>query len=235
MRSERMRRTVERGPRAALLPWLLLTVGIGACQPEQETSLDGSLAQERGSGEVPAADTVSQPTPSPPGNVETITRDTILLEGMPEVIDVRRVESPTGFPLPFATTIPGDMEVVFEEDAVRFEAAFGGVRSPQAFLELRVLGEGTDAEAARETATGSEAGLEAVDPPRLDWAMEEYRRRGEELGFVALAEAGGRRYYFNARYPAEFADGMGPRVGMILDRWTWTADGGALVGDEPGA
>lgn len=205
---------------------VLLAVIIAGCTPEQE--------QVRVEGETGIGDSVQvqippqgvEPTLPSADSIEdqVVSRDTILLEGNPEEIEVRQVRSPAGFPLSFTTTVPGDMDTSFEANAVRFEAVFGGVRSPQAFLEVRVLGPGADREAAREAAL-AEAGdspLEEVRPPRIEWAAEEYRRRGADLGFLAIAERNGRWYYFNARYPAEYADGMGPRLGLVLDRWEWT-------------
>ncbi|MQA92439.1 MAG: hypothetical protein GEU90_19800 [Gemmatimonas sp.] len=157
--------------------------------------------------------------------------DTIMIEGTPQVMRIQPVIAPEGFPLDFRTAAPMDMRTGFNQsgggESVRFEAEFGGVYSPQAFLGFTVLPAGTDEEEAgrivQEMAAASDG--TPVSPPRDAWAVEEFRFGGERAGFVALGWREDRWYYFTAQYPPEFGDGMGPRVGMILEQWRW-GDGG---------
>lgn len=177
------------------------------------------------------------PTPtaaSPPDTLATLA-ETVHIEGMPEVLPSRVFQSPDDFPLGFSTIVPADMEIELvrsaERDGVRFQARFGGVRSPAASLTFVALPEGASAEAARTVAAdlaSQVGGVRASDGQRYDWAVEEYRLEGGRSGFLALGEHRGVWFYILSAYPPEFGDGMGPRVALILRRWTWS-DGTALL------
>jgi hypothetical protein len=166
-----------------------------------------------------------------------LVAETLYIEGMAEVIPVQTFRSPLGYPLGFSTVVPEDMVVEFvssgEGDAVRIEAAFGGVRRSDVLLSFVTLPEGTDVADARQAAgeiARMNGGTEETDRARFPWADMVFRLGQETAGFIALGEHRDRWFYFLASYPPEFGDGMGPRIDLILRRWTWADDGTGLQG-----
>jgi hypothetical protein len=167
-------------------------------------------------------------------------RDTILLEGTPEPIELELLASPPGFPLPFSAYVPSDFMVEWTRDpafSVRFLAAFGGHRNPDAFAELTVHAAGTGREeaetAARAALEGSAATVTGIGS-RHTWAIAEWGLRdppGPEprVGRVALGLRGGRFFHWLERYPAEYGDGFPPRSTVILETLRWE-DGTPLEG-----
>jgi hypothetical protein len=182
----------------------------------------------KGTADLPEETTVvSRRLPSSPLGLSPVYTESISIEGMIEQIQVRDFEPPVGFPVGFGTVVPADMTVDFvstgQGDAVRFEAAFAGIRRPDAALSFTVLPQGTDTADARRRVTAVAAGLGAR-PRELadgDWAMERYGLQGDTVGFLALGEHRAHWFYFLAQYPPEFGDGMGPRIDLILRRWRW--------------
>lgn len=190
-------------------------------------------AQPRDSNEPPNANGTGASSPVEENNGQG--EDTILIEGMPEVIGVHSIRSPAGFPLAFTTLVPGDMETDFistgESDAIRFEAAFAGIpREDAALLFIVPLVTADSAATGRWVAeVALEQGAVRLPEPNHSWAVEEYRLQGEAIGFIALGEHADRWFYFRASYPPEFADGMGPRLDLIFRRWRWADDGAPLI------
>ena len=179
--------------------------------------------------EVEASRTTLEP---PADGAAVLESETLSIEGETEVIRVQAVVSPPSFPLAFTTVAPNDMLVDFlssgEGDAVRFEAAFGGVHVPEAALVMMVLPAGTTAEDARDWVAEIAGGTpREPESDRPSWMAESYTIRGELSGFAALGERESRWFYFLASYPPEFGDGIGPRIDLILSRWRW-ADGSGL-------
>jgi hypothetical protein len=219
---------------AAGLAGLLL---VAACDPEPAGR--------------PQADDAPAPVPSPTANntpaagadrPETRT-DTLLLEGMPEPVELRLIRAGQG-PLPFSTYVPPDMQAeVTEEGAVaRFTAAFAGRPRADAFLEVYLFPPGTGPEQAVASArdylpgqlgadaprTGRFEGEEEAQPATLDSFVFTYRRQGQDYtGSIAVLRAAGRLVRVVQHYPAEMGDGFGPRTEMILRHWQW-ADGSRL-------
>ena len=184
-------------------------------------------APPAGEAPAPAAGGAFAPRP------DTVT-DTLLVEGMPERMRLRLVRSPEGFPLPFSAYVPVDMEMAErppgEDPAVRFVAAFGGVRNEDAFMELAAYPEGLDERAAvaRAEAVAGE-GAEPLDDPGYAWAERGWRWRGEEGGeaYTALLILGrreGRWLHVLRRYPPEYGDGFAPRAGLVLESLRWGAE-----------
>jgi hypothetical protein len=165
---------------------------------------------------------VSAPSEPPVARAETLS-----IEGMPEVIGVREYEPPMGYPLVFRTLVPNDMAIDYlasgEAEVVMFMAAFGGVRREDARLDLGVLPSGTDraeAESFLRALAESEGGRPRSESGR-SWALVRYDLSGARSGFLALGQRRDHWYYFLAAYPPEFGDGLGPRIDLILRRWTW--------------
>jgi hypothetical protein len=203
--------------RSVLLTLLLL----GACR--------GPEPAEPGGGIVEAPDTMA------PVQVVPVTfAETIRLEGMTESIQARLFETPVDFPLGFRTVVPTDLHVDFvssgEGDAVRFEAAFGGVHNPEALLSAVVLPDRHTAEDAHSYVESLARELGAV-PGRgagWEWAEAHYDLQGPRSGFLALGQRNETWFYVLSQYPPEYGDGMAPRIELILRRWTWS-DGTPLV------
>ncbi len=217
------------GPMAALL--VLALVASGCADPGEPAEAPAA----RDSGSVvapapPAADSAAPPSPGPSPGVTPepeVAIDTIMIEGSPEEVHVRLVTSPADFPLPFTARVPVEMRLdrsVSSEGAiVRFEAAFGGVHNPEAFLALHVPN--GDAVAALVERLGGRED----ETRRFDWSTREFRLEGERAGFIAEGERAGRRFLLVLAYPPEYGDGMGPRVDLILRSWRWE-DGSPLGG-----
>src|SRR5690606_4159180 len=120
----------RRGPVAAHLALAFLA----ACTVESNEHDDGGApppASPAGAAKPGAsADTAGATAARPQTRV-----DTLYLEGMPEPVELTLVRSPAGFPLPFSTYATDDFIVepagsdVQGDPAVRFIAAFGGVRN----------------------------------------------------------------------------------------------------------
>lgn len=182
--------------------------------------------------------------------------DTMLLEGTPEPVTLNLFRTPPDFPLPFDAYVPEDMatETSMEDGggaAVRFIAAFGGVRNPDAFMQLYVHPEGTDHQEALAAVRAFEAaqgvpvsmGLEPLPEPeaaaRMPWADASYVFRSQagggrwNVGSIGLGTHDGRVFHLIQRYPAEYGDGFGPRAALIVDTWRWS-DGSALRDGPPG-
>ncbi|MBW3534513.1 MAG: hypothetical protein KY453_04755 [Gemmatimonadetes bacterium] len=185
---------------------------------------------------VPAADTaLSAAGASVPGASERpATRtDTLLVEGMPEPVELRLVRSPDGFPLPFSTYAPAEFRVEQAmregQPAVRFVAAFGGVRSEDAFVEIALYPAGGGQAAALERAALSmdpSAEPEILDGSGLGWAELGWRWRGggADGPYVAhflLGHHGERWFQVLRRYPPEYAEGFVPRAEVILESLRW--------------
>jgi hypothetical protein len=171
---------------------------------------------------------------------DAILHDTILLEGVPEPVELRHVQAPDGFPMPFSTYATPDFAVEAGEGegevpTVRFVAEFGGARNDEAFLEIAAHPPGTSrAEAEARAMATLEGPAEPVPEQerRRGWALAEWRLRdgaapgsGEaRIGRVGLGTREGRYFHVLTRYPAEYGDGFGPRAASILDHWRWNDD-----------
>lgn len=201
------------------------------------------------------ADTTATAAGAPASRPATRT-DTLHIEGSAEPVTVTLFRPPAGFPLPFSTYVPPDMEAEVETatapqagEAVRFLAAFGGQRNDDAYVHLFVFPAGTVRRTAVAEARGYTAsrgvpvsrGLERLDVTdaarRMPWALESYAFRYQDggrwyLGSIGVGRHDGRFFQLIRHYPAEFGDGFGPRAGLIIRSWRW-ADGEPLAGGTP--
>ncbi len=204
--------------------WILAALALGA------TSCGGSADETApptsGSGARAVGDTVEQPV---------IYVETISIEGTPQSLEVVEYQAPMGFPLGFTTVVPTDMSVDYMSsglgDEVRFEAAFAGTRRPDANLAFVALPESADSVEAfdRIATVVAEIDGQPVEPLPGDWAIERYRVGDGYSGSLAVGTENGKWYYFLARYPPEYGDGMGPRIDLILRRWKWSGTGTPLI------
>jgi len=183
-------------------------------------------------------------------------RQAISIEGMQDTLTFHLVQAPGGFTLHFTTYVPEDMETEFSEEVeggvVHFRAAFGGVRTERARLTVQIHPEGTIVEQAQQQLAAYLSGLYPDDTPvqrdaqyeaavpvepadRYPWARDESRFRVPAempnmilVGRAGLGTHGERVFHYIIEYPQEFAEGMEPRVQVILDEWRWTDTGGGL-------
>src|SRR5690606_20230313 len=182
-------------------------------------------------------DTAPAPTPALPGaGRPEVVEGVITLEGMREPMTYRLYRSPPGFPLPFSTYLPADMEAdevgSGDGDAVRFVAVLGGGRIEEMCVSVYVPPAPLTTEEARARARGIAASRGRVEPGEAGvypWALEWHRYEGEGslVGTVALGRHADRYFFVLTRYPAEAGDGFGPRARRVLDEWRW-AEGGGL-------
>ncbi len=204
---------------AALALTLLALAGCGRTGPN-------SAATRRDTAALPPA------TPAPRGTRPAVLNDSLRIEAMTEPFMFRLLRSPPAFPLPFSVYIPEDMVASVVGDTVRISARFAGRLRPSAGLAVVALPAGLDAAEARARARQAADAMgggpsRQVSPPDYVLALAELRAAQpagapRALGIVALGRHGGRYFLVAIQYPMEMADGMGPRLGRILDSWRWT-------------
>jgi hypothetical protein len=204
-----------------------------------------------------ACDTQPAPEQQPdprtlPSRAETIS-DTLLIEGTPEPVTARLLQSPAGTSVSFSTYVPEGISPSFEGEgdtvSVRFAAAFSGVTDPNAYMHVRFYAADMSIAEARDILRGFlsarepegapldgspvEQGYQMVEAP--SWGQEafslSYRGEGNRmyLGHLVIATRRDRVFHVLTHYPAEYADGLGPRFDRILHHWRWDDDSEMLV------
>lgn len=154
-------------------------------------------------------------------------KTTIAVEGIPQSMQMYRLESADSFPLKFSTYIPVDMktEVVHRDGGpvIRLMAHFGGQLNKEARLLISAFPAETPAAAVRKEAMAKARTLGTIskEPDRYPWAKKVYAIEGKKIGFLALAHKNDRWFYLLAAYPPEYGDGMGPRIHEIIRHWRW--------------
>jgi hypothetical protein len=221
----------------ALAPMVL--AGLVACgAPGEEPAGDGDAAPPA----APVAPGTSTAEPRPGERLIPVE-----IEGFEEELRFVLYRSPEDFPLPFSTYIPEAMEAEMgrRNDAheVAFVAAFSGARNESAALRVHVHGPAaTESDAAALLAElAAELGTELVAAPQeegFDWAIRQFRnvavpfRADAAEGVMALGRRGDRFFSIAIHYPAEYGDGLGPRVHQILQEWRWEDTGERLMVPE---
>jgi hypothetical protein len=210
----------------------LLLLAVAGCDPAGGDRAAGRQPPPAPGTPAPAG------VPAPPPDRPEEVRGTIVLEGMEEPMVYRLYRTPAGFPLPFSTYLPQDMEADAvspgEGEGVRIVPRFGGARDESAYLALLVLPERVDGEAAgrlvRDVA-GRHGRVERVGDP-APGVLEAYRFQGTDgrAGRIELRRREGRYLYLVDHAPLEMGDGWGPRVRHVLDEWRWASDGAPLAG-----
>ena len=194
---------------------------------------------------LPPESPPSAGVPGPAARVErpATKRAIVMIEGVPDTLELRLVESPDDFPLQFSTYVPADMDVQTERvngaRSLEVVANFGGLPNERAYIQMFFYGPGTTMALARTSVSGFVSGLN----PEIDrarevephpWAHEQttfsYPQDGWRfVGSIALARRGQTVFHYIQHYPAEYADGMAPRISTILREWLWE-DGTRLIG-----
>ncbi len=233
----------------------LLVLPLGACRPgvpgdEAGAPNDPGSSAAPQDGTTPPDTTLTPASGSPDasgqrsGAVRAEQRtDTIQVEGMPQAQRSLLFRAPWREPLAFSTYVPDDMIAESSGDTVRFIADFGGVRQDSAFVQVVALPPGITPDRARGRARRIAEGVGLQDPPpaasgsELPWAIAEFAFRGSgcsapacPTGVVALAAHGGRYFLIRWQYPAEYGDGMGPRIRWLIEEWQWQDSGDRLAG-----
>jgi hypothetical protein len=210
--------------------------------------------------ERPATDDRSA-TQQPPQAASTrpqTIQDTLMVEGMPEVVESRLAESPEAG---FSTYVPPGitMEVLTTGDSasVRFSASFAGPADRNAYMHVRTYPPHAGVGTVRENVAtflrtlrphddpvggmvrGTEPHEQAEPPP---WGEEAhtFAYTGETniryTGRVVLARSTSGFFHVITHYPPEFGDGLEPRFERILRHWRWETTGEMLwPGSEPTA
>lgn len=175
----------------------------------------------------------ASPVPTTPteGDAEPQTKPgTLRVEGTDEPITLRRVDEGA---VPFTTFIPeGDFGVesgrAREGTFARFTAQFGGVLNPDAYVHFVFPDAPLDSVRAALFGTGGrferEGWQEEIGPSPCLWAHEGfvYRAPGSDAtGIVCLGEHAGDAFYLLTHHPAEYGDGFGPRLNVLLDEFRW--------------
>ena len=164
--------------------------------------------------------------------------DTLRLEGMPQPLESHLYRAPWREPLAFSTYVPADMITEAAGDTVRFVADFGGQRQDSALVQVVALPHGLAPDSLRRATRrlAEQRGLPAgPTSANLPWAIAEFDFRGRacspatcSTGTIVLAAHGGRFFRVLWQYPAEYGDGMAPRVRWILEEWRWQDTGDGL-------
>jgi hypothetical protein len=234
--------------RTVLAALLLLTGGgCGAPAPEAAADDEGPDTAFPLTDESLPPQPVAELPPLPPESIPARpreVRDTLMIEGMPELATSRLVESPAGFGLRFSTYVPEGLGVDFSTDAdsggIRFHAAFAGQPDRNAYMHVYVYPEGSTGIEARSAAfeflrsrflVGDE--VNPADVP--EWGREAYGIAysgdggAQYVGRMVIGSRGDRYFHVLTHYPAEYGDGLGPRFDRILRSWRWEDSGRYLV------
>lgn len=155
-----------------------------------------------------------------------------MLEGDPHPIETRSVDAAL-----YTLYSPSDMIVEQsasdEGEGVRFIANFGGTRTDSAFLHIFTPNDSASGLDDVRRLLLEPNGIigsngwkaEEMTPVRYAWAVESFRITGRPgsdiIGSASIGMHRGRGIIVVTVYPAEFADGMGPRVAMILESLQW--------------
>lgn len=216
--------------RGFVLGWLVTVAALAGCA--RKTPAPGA-----GPDSTQAESTLARALPPRPDSKQ----DSIALEGMELSLRFRLYDSrPAGLGVPFTTYVPEDMAVRWApaESGDRFvaRAVFGGKVEPRAYVEVRFLPAGAT-EAAALDSLSRWAPDERPSPiegeRRYAWSIaERWTARGagdqEVDGIAALGRHGARLFVVRIEYPAEYGEGLLPRVGKVLEDWRWEDTGGGL-------
>lgn len=156
------------------------------------------------------------------------------IEGMVESMRMYLVKSPEGFPIQFSTYVPVEMatDTASRKDGKRINivANFGGRLNKDARLTIFAFAESLGTKTIHKKVTEIAQKYNALpgDSSLHPWAKKTYDLGRETFGFLALGRKNNVWFYVLTTYPPRYADGMVPRVNLILEKWRWT-DGKLLI------
>ena len=146
------------------------------------------------------------------------------IEGSMEPTTLKLIR-PEGAEPPFTTYMPKDF--VFEPvssgegTGYYFFTNFAGKRNSEAYLLLFVFPENTtQADAVARVKAFVTSRSSTVKPADYE-AFSFTRNNVRYASGIELRQHGNRFYYIARQYPAEMADGFGPRAHKITENWNW--------------
>lgn len=237
--------------RPARLALLVLLLAAACVPPAEEDSME-EVVEPDDTIPPPPYSEQTQPSSRPPSagvpgeRVEVerpaTKRGVLMLEGTADTTEFRLVETPAGFPLQFSTYVPADMvadvDSVDGGHSIEFVANFGGVLEQRAYVQVFFYPRRTSLPLARTTVDNFITGLNpevdrSISETPEPWAYEQTsfsypHEQQTYVGRIAIAQRGDVTFHMLAHYPAEYADGMGPRIAAVLHEWRW-ADGTPLM------
>ncbi len=231
----------------------IIAVLLAACMPDTGEDTAGTRTDEVADTIPPppyTEETLPQsqpPSAGVPGASANMQRPAsqigvLMLEGAADSVEFRLVQSPAGFPAGFSTYIPADMQAqpraTDAGHSLEIVANFGDVRNERAYLQFFFYPAGTSLALARTNIDSFITGLNPeVDRSRpvtpYPWATEQIafsypHEQQTFVGHAAIAQRGAVPFHLIVHYPAEYGDGMGPRVDAVLREWRWD-DGSPLM------
>lgn len=177
---------------------------------------------------------------APPAARPRTRTDTIMVEGTAQTETSQLVTAPGGFARPFSTYVPQGIEsAVNAPSTARFTAAFAGNRNPDAFMEVFVYPSGAMRPAAEDILADvmsrrNVAEHETSATGRPSWALDAtaFNYVGSDstafTGSVTVGQQGATYLHIVRHYPAEYGDGLPPRLQTILEQWRWEDTGEML-------
>ena len=239
--------------RYALVVLAAVTVCMAGCGPEPARDVADSDPEDTLPPPPYSLETLPPDSLAPvvrrdslPPRPEVLT-DSIRIEGMAQAERLTLVRSPAGLEPPFTTYLPSGMKVEFAVNdtapSVRFVAAFAGQVNADAFLQVRFYAPGSAELVARNAVEVYLRGRDPRDESVVrsggwPWTIDAWDfqygagpRQSGYMGTIGIARHANRFFHVLAHYPADYGDGLGPRIQRILQEWRWEDDGSPLVAD----
>ncbi len=185
--------------------------GIDDLNRSQEAYLPLSVAAD--SGQVKKVNSEALP------RTKTIP---VLIEGMEEklVLDLHQAK-----PLGFYTYVPRDMRAVSNNVRFTVHSRFQGKVNPNVKIEITKMNQPSVQQADSQLQRQLKAegfSLSTPENRRFAFAKKEYvLKKGELIGRGAVFEYNHQPYSIVYHFPPEYADGVEPRLEIILDELVW--------------
>lgn len=220
---------------------IALSLVCAACGPREDAqpAPDGTEPPVT-SDPAPPVDAQQPGDDAPPAARPRTRMDTIMVEGMAQTETSQLVETQGGFARPFSTYVPEGIESSLNAPSTaRFTAAFAGNRNPDAFMEVFVHPSGAMRPAAEDILADlmsrrNVAEHETSATGRPSWALDAiaFTYSGSDgtpfTGSVTVGQQGTTYLHIVRHYPAEYGDGLPPRLQSILEEWRWEDTGEML-------
>lgn len=219
---------------------IAIAFGLGACDAERADISQPDPTRADTAGAVSNAPTAPSPSDEPAAVGDTAARpatrrDTMLLEGDPHPFEARRADAGL-----YTVYYPHEQMLLEqsssdEGEGLRFIANFGGTRNDSAFLHIFTPNDPKAGPEAMRRLLLDNTGIvrsngwgwtaEQSTAGRCPWALESFRIKGpagsDIIGFACIGEHRSRGIVVVAAYPAEYAEGIGPRIAGILESLEW--------------
>lgn len=221
---------------AALMAVVMLTAA-GCAAPNSPTSSSSAPATPAQSLQATPADKTTVPKTEPSASVVSqrpaTKTGTIAIEGMPETINLKLFDREG---VPFTTYMQADRfvdEVVdtAEGSTTRLYWTYEGQKEESVFVEFTFPDTAMTADEMQSSLTAPDGlmnqqgwkvmGVEPASKPVYPWlktaiAYEDTTAPNYTVGRVLVAEHDGKAFYIVTHVPAEYGDGLSPRIEMML-------------------